>query len=310
VLPIHVFHSRAREIAALIAGAEPSRPVIAWERSGELAAGLSDVRVLFAPLPPREGWAGARALELLQLAGAGVDHLLPSPDLPGHVAVAGIRGVFADEAAEHAILMMLALTRRLPELLDRQRAKEWAQRPVAKLAGRTVLVLGLGEIGRRVASRASALGMRVLGVKRTAGPVPHVDRVGELDALLPEADCVVVTVPLTAATRHLLDARAIARLPRGALVVHLSRGGVIDERALLAALESGALGGAALDVFEREPLAPESPLWNAPNTIVTPHLAGFGERYIDAAVLALLENVRRLEAGEPLLGLIDRAAGY
>ena len=307
---VHVSHSRARHIAALIAEVEPARPVIAWERPEELRAGLGEVRVLFAPMPPREGWAGACALELLQLAGAGVDHLLPSPDLPARVAVAGIRGVFADEAAEHAVLMMLALCRRLPELLERQRERDWAQRPVAKLAGRTALVLGLGEIGRRVASRASALGMRVLGVSRTGAPVPDVERVGELDALLPEADHVVVTVPLTAATRHLLDARALARLPRGAFVVHLSRGGVIDEAALFTALESGALGGAALDVFEHEPLAPSSPLWSAPNTIVTPHLAGYGERYLEAAVRALLENVRRLEAGEPLLGLVDRDAGY
>jgi phosphoglycerate dehydrogenase-like enzyme len=258
----------------------------------------------------------ARALELLQLAGAGVDHLLPSPDLPDHVAIAGIRGAFADEAAEHAILMMLALTRRLPELLDRQRRREWAQRPVAKLAGRTVLVLGLGEIGRRVAARASALGMRVLGVRRASAPVAHVDRsdpceqVGELEALLPEAEHVVVTVPLTRATRHLLDARTLALLPRGALIVHLSRGGVIDEAALLEALRSGALGGAALDVFEHEPLPPDSPFWDAPNTIVTPHVAGYGERYLETAVAALLENVRRLEAGEPLVGVIDRDAGY
>ncbi len=312
-LRAHVYHARAAHVRELLARHDPGREIVAWTTPEELEEGLDEVRALFAPMPPREGWSRAERLELLQLAGAGVDQLLPSADLPARVRVAGLRGVFADEAAEHAILMMLALARDLPELLERQRAREWAQRPVGKLAGRTVAVLGLGEIGRRVAKRASALEMRVLGLRRTRGPAPHVERVfgeDELHALLTEADFAVVTLPLTPATRRVLDGAALAALPRGAYVVHLSRGGVLDEAALRDALERGHLGGAALDVLEDEPLGPQSPWWDLPRTIITPHLAGFGRSYVERAVEAFAENLRRLEAGEPLLGLVDREAGY
>lgn len=120
----------------------------------------------------------------------------------------------------------------------------------------------------------------------------------------------VVALPLTPATRGLLDAAALARLPRGAFVVNVSRGGIVDERALRSALEAGALGGAALDVFEDEPLGPDHPAWDLPRTIVTPHVAGLGERYLERAVEAFAENLRRLERGEPLVGLVDRDAGY
>lgn len=297
----------------LLARIDPSREIVAWTEPEELAAGLPEVRALFAPMPPREGWDRASRLELIQMAGAGVDQLLPSPDLPAQVRVAGLRGVFADEAAEHAVLMMLALARDLPGLLDRQRRREWAQRPVAKVAGRTVAILGLGAIGRAVARRAAALDMRVLGLRRTAGPCENVERVfamEELHELLAEADYVVVALPLTPATHHLLDRAALACLPRGAYIVHLSRGGVIDEGALREALECGALGGAALDVLEDEPLDRESPWWDVPRTIITPHLAGFGERYVERATEVFAENLRRMERGEPLVGLVDRDAGY
>ncbi len=312
-LRAHVYHLQAERMRELLARADPSREIVAWTQLDELRAGLPEVRALFAPMPPREGWSRAERLELIQMAGAGVDQLLPSPDLPARVRVAGLRGVFADEAAEHAILMMLALARDLPSLLDRQRERAWIQRPVAKVAGRTVAILGLGEIGRRVAAAASALSLRVLGLRRIARPCEHVERVyalDELHALLAQAHFVVVTLPLTRETHHLLDAAALSRLPRGAFVVHLSRGGVVDERALRDALERGALGGAALDVLEEEPLEPESPWWDLPRTILTPHLAGFGERYVEQAIERFAENLRRLERGEPLLGLVDRDAGY
>lgn len=312
-LRAHLYHAHAAHMRELLARLDPSRDIVAWTTPEELDAGLPEVRVLFAPMPPRGGWSRAERLELLQMAGAGVDQLLPSPDLPARVRVAGLRGVFADEAAEHAILMVLALARDLPELLERQRARQWAQRPVAKVAGRTLAVLGLGEIGERVAARAAALGMRVLGLRRRRAPAPHVERVfaiEELHALLAQADYVVVTLPLTPATRRLLDGAALAALPRGAYVVHLSRGGVLDEAALRDALEQGHLGGAALDVLEDEPLEPASPWWDLPRTIITSHLAGFGRSYVERAVEAFAENLRRLEAGEPLLGLVDRDAGY
>lgn len=307
---IHVYDAHAEHIRTLIEAADPSRRVVVCT---DLARELPGIRVLFAPMPPREGWAGARSLELIQMAGAGVSHFLPSPDLPAHVRIAGMRGVFADEAAEHAILMLLALRRRLVRLFDQQRARTWAQRSVAKMAGRTVAILGLGAIGSGIARRAAALDLRVLGVCRAPRPIEHVERVVALDRMhevIEGADALVVTLPLTAQTRGIVDARALARLAPGAHVVHLGRGGVVDESALLAALERGTLGGAAIDVFEDEPLDPSSPFWTLPNTIVTPHVAGCGERYLEHAVEVLVDNARRIDRGEPLMRLIDRDAGY
>jgi phosphoglycerate dehydrogenase-like enzyme len=310
---LHVFHPQAREIAQAITSLDPAREVIAWSDRQELARDIADVEILFAPMPPRDGWAGAVKLELIQLAGVGASHFLPCPDLPARVAIATIRGRFANEAAEHAILMMLALERDLLSSLEAQREKTWAQRPVRKLAGRTALVVGLGEIGRRIAARAKALEMRVSGVSRRARAIESVDEVFAPDRIreaIASADHIVVAVPLTERTRHLIDRAAIDATRRGAFIVHLSRGGVIDEAALLGALERGHVGGAAIDVFEEEPLPRESPWWTAPRTIVTAHLAGLGERYIDGAIEVFLENVRRVERGERALHPIDRDAGY
>lgn len=313
---IHVYHPRAELLADAIREAAPTRRLVTWSERAQLAAGLADVEVLFAPRPPRAGWSEARRLELLQLAGAGVDHLLPSPDLPPRVRVAGVRGVFADDVADHAILLLLALTRRLPELLAHQGRREWRPLALPRLRGQRLLVLGLGAIGRAVAARAAALGMHVEGVRRRPCAVSHVAQVArvhgpeDLREAARRADALVVCVPLTPATRGLVDAAVLEALPEGARVVDVSRGGVIDAEALLAAVRGGALGGVARDVFEAEPLPADSPWWDAPRTIVTPHVAGLGERYVEQAVAVLLDNVRRLERGEPLTHLVDRAAGY
>jgi phosphoglycerate dehydrogenase-like enzyme len=311
---IHVYDAgHAEVLCAQIRALDPSRRVIALTERASLARELPNVRVLFAPMPPRDGWSDARSLELIQMAGAGVSHFLPSPDLPPHVRIAGMRGVFADEAAEHAILMLLALRRDLGQLVDLQRAHRWQQRSVAKLAGRTIAIAGLGAIGSGIARRAAALDVRITGVSRSARPIDHVERVVPLDRqheAMQGADALIVTLPLTEQTRGVIDARALACLAPGAHVIHLSRGGVIDERALLAALRSGALGGAAIDVFEDEPLDPASPFWDLPRTIITPHVAGCGEHYLERAIEVLLDNVTRLDRGEPLAREIDRAAGY
>lgn len=282
--------------------------VVALEDREALDAALPEVRVLFAPMPPRSGWARARSLEWVQLAGAGVDHFLPSPDLPERVVVTNARGVFADEAADHAMMMVLALTRRLPRLVEQQRAHRWEMHPMPKLAGRTLLVLGLGEIGRRVAARAAAFGMRVRGVRRSGAPVDGVEVSAEVTpALVAESDAVVIALPRTAETDHILPVDALA--PH-AVVVDVSRGGRVDAAALAARLRAGTLGGAALDVFEEEPLPSDSPLWDTPDLIVTPHVAGYGERYLARATAFFRANLERFAAGRPLRGLVDREARY
>ena len=313
MVAIHVYDARAERIGEAVGRVAGGREVMALSSREALDAALPEIEVLFAPRPPREGWARAARLRLVQLLGVGADGLLPAPDLPERVAVGCARGEFAAEAAEHAVALVLALCRDLPALVHEQREARFRQRPAPSLAGKTAVLFGVGAIGGRVARALDALGVRVIGVCRRPRPIAHVHEVmgtEQLDAALPRADYLVVTAPLTPATERRLDARALALLPRGARLVCVSRGGIVDETALVAALERGDLAGAALDVFEREPLPEESPLWRAPRLLVTPHVAGLGERYVERCAALLVANVERLERGEPLAGLVDRTLGY
>ncbi len=313
---IHVFHPSGGGGETLVADAiraiAEGRVVVELPDPASLAAALPEVQVLAAPIPPRTGWASARALELVQLFGVGADMLLPSPDLDPRVEVATLRGVFAAEVAEHVFALLLAMVRAIPTLAERQRAKAWVPFGAGKLEGRTLGVVGLGAVGRRVARLGDAFGMSVLGVRRTPRePVPFVGReCASLDELLADSDVVVVCLPHTDATHLLFDGARLARMRPGALLVDVARGGILDEPALADALSSGALGGAALDVFAVEPLPPDSPLWTAPNTLISPHVAGLGVDYVARGARVLLDNVRRLERGEPRVALVDRAAGY
>lgn len=310
---IHVYHEHADAIRDAILALDPARQVVALSTPASLAAALPEVTVLFAGMPPRTGWSTATGLRLVQLMGAGADGLLPSPDLPAHTVVAGARGVFAAEVSEHAMALVLASCRALPTLFARQRERVWRQFETSTLAGETMCVVGLGEVGRRVARAAAALEMRVIGVRRIPEPVAYVERVVGPDRIgeaLRESRWVVIALPLTRETARIIDARALAELPERSVIVNVGRAGVIDEEALAAALASGRIGGAALDVLDDEPLPPESPWWTAPNTIVTPHVAGVGRNYVRRVIEVLLDNVARLDAGEPLARRVDRELGY
>ncbi|PZS29836.1 MAG: hydroxyacid dehydrogenase, partial [Pseudonocardiales bacterium] len=187
-------------------------------------------------------------------------------------------GVHVGPLAEFAVLGLLAFTKGLPRLLADKAARRWDHYPMAELAGATVLIVGLGAIGIEVARLAKALGMRVLAVNRTGRTdSPYVDQARPsrfLPDLLPVAQCVVLTLPLTDQTRGMIDAAAISRMHTGAVLVDVGRGGVVDEPALVQALAQGRLAGAALDVFATEPLPPDSPLWELPNVLISPHTAG------------------------------------
>lgn len=310
---IYVYHEQAASLAERVAKRAPGAEVVALCDRDQLAARIGEIEVLWAPTPPRDGWVGASELALIQILGTGADTLLPSSDLPERVEVAGVRGLFAPEVTEHVIMMIIALARDLPELLSRQRERRFQQRTMGRVEGREVTVLGMGEIGRRVGRAAAALGMKVTGVCRTPRDVPHVDRVvasGELHDVLPGTEFLVVAVPRTPATTGWIDAEALAALPAGAFAINVARGGIVDELALADALRSGRLAGAAFDVFDSEPLAADSPLWDLPNLIITPHVAGLGKGYIDRCIEVLFENVRRLDTGQPRLHLVDRDAGY
>jgi phosphoglycerate dehydrogenase-like enzyme len=222
--------------------------------------------------------------------------------------------------AEHAILFTLALAYNFPAFLDAQRAHRWGipgQDALRGLYGRTIGIVGLGNTGSELAVRAKALGMRVLGYRRSAAPPPPgVDRVycaaaGEaLDDLLRASDFVVLAVPLSDATHHLIGARELALMKPGAYLVNMARGAVVDEDALLAALRAGSLAGAGLDTFAQEPLPPDSPLWDAPRTLITPHTTPQVPDRTGRSLAIIEENVRRYRAGETLVNLLRPADVY
>jgi glyoxylate/hydroxypyruvate reductase len=261
---------------------------------------------------PRLRWVAATAAGAgEQVAAAGLSH----QDLD-RVIVTSAAGVHAGPLAEFAMFGLLALTRNLTQLVADKAGRHWPDRlePVGELEGRTLLILGLGGIGRRTAELASAFGMRVLGVKRTPdGQVDGVEEVhppSALPKLLPQADAVVVTLPGTRETAGLLDAEALDSLPRGALLVNVGRGAVVDEAALVERLRSGQVGGAALDVFATEPLPASSPLWALDNVIVSPHMAALSARENERIVELFRDNLRRLIAGQPLRNRIDPDVFY
>jgi phosphoglycerate dehydrogenase-like enzyme len=281
--------------------------------AAQLHAALPSCTWLLVGRPPRFDWSGASRLRLLQIAGTGVDPLFPAVGLGEAVAVANTRGAQADAVRDHAILLLLALARDLPRSLREQTARRWTRFESQGLSGKTLIVLGYGSIGARIVETASSLGLTVRVVRRTPLPVPGVDSVSASSGLhdaLAEADYVIACVPLTRATRHLLDEAALARLPPRAFLIDVSRGGVVDQRALEAALRADRIRGAALDVFEDEPLAATSSLWSCPNLVITPHLAGLTTDYLERALDTFLENMGRVRRGEPLLTPVSREHEY
>jgi len=206
-------------------------------------------------------------------------------------------------------------------MIRRQSAAIWAQNEMVGdympwlVEGRRMGIVGLGTIGQAVAVRAAALGMRVTGIRRRPerGAPPGVSEVlgpADLDRLLATSDVLVLAAPWTSATDRLLGEREIQRMKRGAILINVARGQLVDEDALIWALAGGHLGGAALDVFAKEPLAAASPLWSLPNVLITPHTSGFRVDHWDAVIDLFSENLRRFEAGEPLLNVVDCEAGY
>ena len=250
----------------------------------------------------------APKLRYIQSIGAGTDQFSRDALARRGIRLASARGVNARAVAEHAIALMLALSRRLPEARDNQAGRLWRgmigdlARREDELGGKTLLVVGLGDIGSRLARLAKAFDMRVVGLRRDpaagAGAADAVHAMTALGSLLPEADFVVLTCPLTPETEKLIDAAALARMKPSAYLVNVARGRVADEKALVEALSTGRIAGAALDVTAEEPLPPESPLWGMEHVLVTPHTAGETRRYEDNVIEILRENLDRLWRGE------------
>ena len=252
-----------------------------------------------------------KRLRFVQSIGSGTDQFDREALAARAIRLASAAGVNARAVAEHAMALILALARRLPEARDNQARQIWRgmisdlTRREDELGGKTLLVIGLGRIGGRLARLAKAFDMRVIGFRRDPASgreaADSVHTLAELPAFLPQADYVVLTCPLTDATRGLIDARALALLPPGASVVNCARGPCVVEVDLVAALQAGRIAGAAVDTTDPEPLPAESPLWGIPNALITPHTAGETRKYEANVIEILMENLNRLWRGETVL---------
>jgi len=259
--------------------------------------------------------AAASRLQWIQALSAGVESVLHLPRVQsGAVLLANARGTNAPPIAEHVLACVLALARSLPQAIRAQAQGRWERslRGQREVGGATLGLLGLGAIAHEVAWRAHGLGLRVIGTRRRpAEPLPpHVDALTDLDGVLRNADFVVVCLPLTAETRGLLSTANLAKMKAGACLINVSRGAIVDDAALVAALQAGRLAGAALDVFTSEPLPESSPLWQAPGVLITPHVAGASPHTMGRTMALFADNLLRFSRGEALQNVIDPGLGY
>ena len=318
-----------------IRAAAPGAQLVTVSVEGLADGPLDDVEVML------RGWLSSDAFDRLLVraprlawvhsATSGVERALTPAARERGLIVTNARGVFSQPIAEYVLMMILAVSRRLPQLLELHRERTWQPLEGTELRDVTVGIVGLGSIGRAVGSLATAFGCRVVAVRRrpdsdgtTADgssrgadepPLGELtfDRVGgpeTLPELLAESDFIVLAAPLTPETEEMIDADALALVKPGAWLINVARGRLIDERALLRALRDGPLGGAILDTFRDEPLPPMSSFYDLPNVIVTPHTAWSSGRVLDRSVELFCDNLRRFAKGEPLLNVVDPAAGY
>ena len=300
--------------------------------SEEMLLHLGEPEVLYA-LAAYFSPDKAPHLRWVQLASAGIDHLLDKPIMKSDITVTTTSGIAATPIAEYVFASMLAFARKFPELIELQRKHEWPRqrwygRKATELRGATIGIVGYGSIGREVGRLAKAFGMRVLAAKRSvqvrvdsgyAEPgvgdreLQYADRVyppDDLTQMVALCDYVVVATPLTPETRGLVSEGVLRAMRPNAYLVNIARGEVVDEPALLRALREGWIAGAGLDVFAGEPLPPESPFYETPNVIVTPHISSSTNVYTERAAEVFAENLRRYLDGRPLLNVVDKARGY
>ena len=294
-----------------------------------------EVEVLYTsfatPLPTPEQ---VRRLRWVQLYSAGVDYIVNHPLFHTRVIFTTTSGIHAIPIAEYVFTMLLGWSHRLPTLLDLQKKAEWPPDSVRytrlmpeELRGKTIGIVGYGSIGRQVARLAHTFGMRILAMARGSS---HQDRgyqiadVGDPEGTLPEryfapeqlhsmlaeCDVVVIAVPLTPATHGMFNKAAFKAMKSTAFLVNIARGEVCNESDLIRALEEKQIAGAALDVFEHEPLPSDSPLWHLSNVLLSPHISGLTPKYDERAAALFAENLRRYLTGEPLLNVVDKAQGY
>jgi phosphoglycerate dehydrogenase-like enzyme len=254
----------------------------------------ADVLLTFGPMMKDEVFRDASELKWVQALGTGVDGIIDQPSLRPEVVISNIRGIHGAPVSEAALLGMLALSRRLPDSVRYQDKRSWTRWAPKLIDRKTVGIYGVGLIAEALAPRCRALGMTVVGFTSTKRQLPGFDRMhlrSELLAVAKELDYLVLLVPYSEETRHTIDARVFAAMKPTSYLINLARGGIVDEEALMQALESGQIAGAALDVFQEEPLPADHPLWTTKNVIITPHLGGFCDVYAERALPTIAHNM-------------------
>lgn len=317
-----------------IAAAAPGSRLVNLSLEGLADSDLDDIEVLLrGPLPVAvfdRILARAPRLMWVHSATAGVERVLTPAALERGLAITNARGVFSDPIAEYVLMMILAVSRRLPLLLELQSERTWQPLEGREMSDVTVGIVGLGSIGRRVAELVLTMGSRVVAIRRHGGgddatspgaPSSNVEA-DELTALidmlppdrLPElmdqSDFVLLALPLTPETTNLFNAELLAHAKPGAWLINIARGALVDDRALIRAVREGKLGGAVLDAFREEPLPADSELYTTTNIIVTPHTSWSSGRVLDRSIELFCENLERFSRGEPLANLVDPTAGY
>ncbi|MEU6646280.1 D-2-hydroxyacid dehydrogenase [Saccharomonospora sp. NPDC046836] len=293
--------------AADAATVQVYRDLESIDEAPEHVEALVGVRSPFDPRPwPRLRWVHAAA--------AGVDKLVTAEMAASGATLTSSAGNGGVPLAEHALMLMLMLDRDAPRWMRAQRDRRWDRYRHGELAGRSVVIVGMGAAGQALAAMAAACQMRVIAITRTGGrEIPGVERNVRANQLAIEAataDFLVVAAPSTTATQGLVGTTILDALPSHAHVVCVSRGGIVDEQALVARLQDGRLAGAGLDAFETEPLPADSPLWAMPNVVVTPHNGATTEATTRRGELILIDNIERFVTGRPLRNVVDLAAGY
>ena len=326
-LVIGVWHSLFSEWNAKPVMAEtlrqrwPQMKVVHVTDVERLPAELADADIFVGSVLRPAQFAAAKKLKWIHSTSAGVGQLMYPELRNSGVIITNASGIFSVPMAEHTIGLILALARNFPDTLRQQEKTVWSQQDLwdkpqhlAEVNGTLLLIVGYGSIGREVAKRAQALGMRVWGVTRSGkGDATHAEKIvpsSELNAVLPHADYLLLCAPGTAETNSLIGAQQLAQMKRTARLINLGRGSLVDESALIVALENGTLAGAALDVAQTEPLPASSPLWHAPNLFITPHTSALSDRLWPRETAMLLDLSERWFDGRELFNQVDFARGY
>ena len=300
----------------------PQLDVVRLAKPDSIDRELPETEIAFTSALSPEHFRLARRLHWIHSPAAAVHQFL-FPDLVNSdVILTNAREVHGAVVAEQVIAMIFAVAKRIPQALRFQQKRVWGQEAIWKedhgpreIAGATLGLIGLGTIGRNVASHATALGMKVIAVRQhvdatTPDSVHQVLPPSKINEMLAAADSVVLAAPVTPATRHMIGREQLAKMKSDAVLINVGRGSLVDETALLEALQQRKIGGAALDVFDQEPLPPDSPLWGLENLLVTPHTAGMTAKLWERHYTVFAENLRRYLSGQPLLALVDKKSGY